>query len=60
MNADKSLRTDLEKRYGKKQLTSMMNMMLDEDFLKVNAKRCPNCRAPIQKIEGCNKMACVK
>ena len=60
MAADKGRKTELEKRYGRKQLTDMVNIMLDNDYMKHNAKRCPNCKAPIQKTEGCNKMACTK
>ena len=60
MNADKNRKIELEKRYGKKQLTNMMNIMLDDEYMKANAKRCPKCQAPIQKSEGCNKMACTK
>ena len=60
MSADKKKKIELEKRYGRMQLTDMVNVMLDDEYLRENAKRCPNCRAPIQKTEGCNKMSCIK
>ncbi|XP_043925216.1 E3 ubiquitin-protein ligase RNF14-like isoform X2 [Protopterus annectens] len=30
----------------------------NEKWVKENAKVCPNCRSPVQKDGGCNKMTC--
>ena len=60
MGADESAKSLLEKRYGKRQLTIMVETFMSETYLTDNTKQCPNCRAPIQKSEGCNKMTCNK
>merc|ERR1712241_255759 len=60
MGANQSEKTLLEKRYGKRQLTIMVETLQSETYLTDNTKPCPNCRAPIQKSEGCNKMTCNK
>ena len=31
-----------------------------ENYVKKECKSCPNCKANIQKIEGCNHMICTK
>eukprot|EP00094_Tigriopus_californicus_P008652 TCALIF_08340-PA protein Name:"Similar to RNF14 E3 ubiquitin-protein ligase RNF14 (Homo sapiens)" AED:0.05 eAED:0.05 QI:59/0.85/1/1/1/1/8/113/640 len=50
----------LEKRYGKRQLTVMVDEFQSLTYLEDNTKRCPKCGTPIQKSEGCNKMTCNK
>ena len=60
MSADGLKKIELEKRYGRNQLMKMANMLLDDQYLRENAKKCPNCNAFIQKTEGCNKMTCLK
>lgn len=44
-------RVILERRYGRKQLQQLTELMLSEDYLKDNAKTCPHCNAPIEKNE---------
>ena len=60
MGAEPSKKTLMEKRYGKKQLQTMVDMFMSEQYLSENTKPCPKCQAPIQKSEGCNKMTCNK
>ena len=60
MGANQSEKALLEKRYGKRQLTIMSETFMSETYLSDNTKPCPNCRAPIEKTEGCNKMTCNK
>ena len=56
-SAEKEL---LEKRFGKRQLQKLMDEVVSEEWLNSNAKQCPSCKASIQKIDGCNKMTCLK
>ena len=58
--ADGAAKQLLEKRYGKKHLAVITNEFLSEEYKQKNSKRCPNCSAPIEKTEGCNKMTCNK
>ena len=60
MSADANRKRDLEKRYGRIQLQRMVDTLLDDQYLKENASKCPNCNTFIQKTEGCNKMTCLK
>lgn len=50
----------LEKRYGKRRLQKLLDEVVSEEWLDANAKQCPCCKASIQKIDGCNKMTCLK
>ena len=56
-SAEKEL---LEKRFGKRQLQKLMDEVVSEEWLDSHAKQCPSCKASIQKIDGCNKMTCLK
>lgn len=50
----------MEKRFGKQRLQQMVEEVVSEKWLYSNAKQCPTCKASIQKIDGCNKMTCIK
>ena len=50
----------LEKRFGKRRLQQMVDEVVSEKWIFSNAKQCPSCSASIQKIDGCNKMTCIK
>lgn len=50
---------ELEKRFTKQQLLKWVEDDLSEQWLKACSKPCPNCRAVIQKVDGCNKMMCL-
>ncbi|RWS16199.1 E3 ubiquitin-protein ligase RNF14-like protein [Dinothrombium tinctorium] len=53
-------RKAMEKTYGKKELLDALNSLLSEEYLEENTKKCPSCKSPIEKLEGCNKMTCRK
>ncbi|XP_065219973.1 E3 ubiquitin-protein ligase RNF14-like [Planococcus citri] len=50
---------ELEKRFSKQQLQKWVQDDLSEKWLEACSKPCPNCKAVIQKIDGCNKMMCL-
>ena len=60
MSGDEDKRAELEKRYGKRKLQNLVSILMDDQYMKSNTKKCPSCNACIQKSEGCNKMTCLK
>ena len=53
-------RDALEKQYGRKNLKFAVEEAFSEDWIEKNSKKCPYCKALIQKIDGCNKMTCFR
>jgi len=53
-------KTQLEKRYGKRQLGLLVDTVLSEKWVNSRSKPCPHCSVPIEKFEGCNKVTCFK
>lgn len=42
------MKESMERRYGKKQLLSMVNDIQAETWIGQNSKPCPHCNAPIE------------
>lgn len=53
-------RLAMEKKYGRRNLKYAVEDVISEDWIKKNSKKCPNCKAVIEKIDGCNKMNCFR
>ncbi|KAF0304169.1 E3 ubiquitin-protein ligase RNF14 [Amphibalanus amphitrite] len=53
-------RADLERRYGRRQLQRLVEEVDSAAWMSDHSERCPRCRTPIEKIDGCNKMSCTK
>lgn len=60
LNGDEETRKFLEKKYGKATVQLAVEESFSNEWLKNYAKKCPGCSANIQKIDGCNKMTCMK
>ena len=52
-------RAQMEKLYGEYKLRTAIEQAKSDDWLQKNSKRCPKCRADIEKKDGCNKMHCL-
>ncbi|KAJ8297615.1 hypothetical protein KUTeg_024146 [Tegillarca granosa] len=50
----------LEKRYGKNTIQQAVEESYSNEWIQKFSKNCPGCGAHIQKIDGCNKMTCMK
>ncbi|RDD37547.1 E3 ubiquitin-protein ligase RNF14 [Trichoplax sp. H2] len=59
MNGNAEERLEMVKLYGEQKLHKVIEQIQSEDWLQKNSKRCPRCRADIEKKDGCNKMHCV-
>ncbi|XP_074650346.1 E3 ubiquitin-protein ligase RNF14-like [Tubulanus polymorphus] len=60
LNADSAGKLFLEKRYGKRAIETAMEEIFSQEWLEEFSKQCPECGTYIQKIDGCNKMTCIK
>jgi E3 ubiquitin-protein ligase RNF14 len=60
LNGDQFVRDELIKRYGEIRIKRAIEESSSMDYLNNTSKQCPNCRTWINKIDGCNKMACIK
>ncbi|OCT88549.1 hypothetical protein XELAEV_18017178mg [Xenopus laevis] len=57
--ADEAGKRMLERRYGKNVITKAIEMKSFE-WLQMNTKQCPSCKANVQKVDGCNRMCCAR
>lgn len=58
LNGTLEERYEIERRYGKQRLQKLLDESYSEAWLARFSKKCPACKASIQKIDGCNKMTC--
>jgi E3 ubiquitin-protein ligase RNF14 len=49
-SASEERRLQMEQRYGKKQLQTLVDTSLSETWLFNNSKKCPSCNAAIEVI----------
>lgn len=47
-NASSDVKLQMELRYGKKQLETLVNNSMAESWIKNNSKACPHCGAAIE------------
>ena len=60
LNGNEEVRNALEKKYGKKRLQTVVDEYYTEAWMEKFSKHCPSCKTSIEKINGCNKMVCLK
>ncbi|KAK3099874.1 hypothetical protein FSP39_011069 [Pinctada imbricata] len=60
LKADSATKQYLERRYGKQAIQLAVEESYSNEWLAEYSKSCPGCGAHIQKIDGCNKMTCMK
>lgn len=60
MNGSDADRQELEQRYGKKAVRTVLEESHALQWIDDNCRRCPHCDSSIEKNDGCNKMTCYK
>eukprot|EP00118_Oscarella_pearsei_P028148 m.1643 g.1643 ORF g.1643 m.1643 type:complete len:433 (+) comp7583_c0_seq2:24-1322(+) len=53
-------RAFLEHKYGLRTIRRAVEEIVSEDWIEEYTKQCPACLSNIQKMDGCNKMTCMK
>lgn len=59
-NGDEFVRDQLVKKYGEKRIKSAIEETSSMELIENTSKQCPQCKSWMQKLDGCNKMTCVK
>ncbi|MDR3548135.1 MAG: IBR domain-containing protein [Candidatus Pacebacteria bacterium] len=54
------LKESIEKQIDSGRVSTAANATLTNIYIKKYTKACPNCKAPIYKCGGCNKVGCTK
>ncbi|XP_071787062.1 E3 ubiquitin-protein ligase RNF14-like [Asterias amurensis] len=55
---DEETRARLEQRFGRRVFRDVLEEFESQRWMDKNSKECPKCHTNIEKIDGCNKMAC--
>ncbi|VDL18721.1 unnamed protein product [Hymenolepis diminuta] len=59
-NAGEQGQEMMEKQYGRLNILKLIDEVASNSFIFSNCKPCPNCKSPIQKYAGCNRVLCTK
>lgn len=57
---DAEMQKFLHKKYGEKRIKLAIEETYSMDLIRNTSKQCPKCKSWMQKLDGCNKMACVR
>lgn len=60
INANSSVKKEMEEFHGKRVLRSLVDDILSERWKSSNSKSCPHCSSSIEKTDGCHKMTCFR
>lgn len=57
-SASNEKKAEMEKRYGKKQLQTMIENAMSENWINDNSRNCPHCKTAIEVNLICEKISC--
>jgi E3 ubiquitin-protein ligase RNF14 len=60
LNGDELTKASLVKKYGEKRLKNAIEEYQSVELITSTSKQCPSCKSWMQKLDGCNKMTCVR